>query len=185
MFDCTTHKKIVKGTHCQYQVALTSTCLGLSTHKKIVKGTHCQYQVALTSTGFPASWKIIENLENEKSVFQTWKNHGIWKKAKIMEKSWYTTNHHFCVALIMEKTWKGSWKIMEKSWNLILGNRWEPWYHITSTKGYRVPADSSHHRERPLPACLQLHYTQAATLLLYQLYNLFWYNEVSKVNLTQ
>ncbi len=24
------------------------------------------------------------------------------------------------------KTMKASWKIMEKSWNLILGNRWEP-----------------------------------------------------------
>ena len=38
---------------------------------------------------------IMENLENEKSIFQTWKNRGIWKKAKIMElqnasmeKSW-------------------------------------------------------------------------------------------------
>ena len=28
-------------------------------------------------TGFPAAWKIMENLENGKSIFQTWKNHGI------------------------------------------------------------------------------------------------------------
>ena len=39
-------------------------------------------------SGFPTAWKIMENLENEKCIFQTWKNHGIWKKAKIMEKSW-------------------------------------------------------------------------------------------------
>ncbi len=31
------------------------------------------------------AWKIMENLENEKSIFQTWKNHGIWKKGP---KSW-------------------------------------------------------------------------------------------------
>ncbi len=53
----------------------------------------------LEGIGFPASWKIMENLENEKSIFQTWKNHGFWKKGqnhgKIMEfqdtsveKSW-------------------------------------------------------------------------------------------------
>ncbi len=29
-------------------------------------------------TGFPTAWKIMENLENEKCIFQTWKNHGIW-----------------------------------------------------------------------------------------------------------
>ncbi len=45
------------------------------------------------------AWKIMENLENEKSIFQTWKNHGIWKRGQnhgkvmefqniSMEKSW-------------------------------------------------------------------------------------------------
>ncbi len=28
-------------------------------------------------SGFPAAWKIMENLENGKSIFQTWKNRGI------------------------------------------------------------------------------------------------------------
>ncbi len=28
-------------------------------------------------TEFPTAWKIIENLENERSIFQTWKNNGI------------------------------------------------------------------------------------------------------------
>ena len=34
----------------------------------------CNSQVL---SGFPTPWKIMENLENEKCVFQTWKNHGI------------------------------------------------------------------------------------------------------------
>ena len=46
----------------------------------------------------------MENLENEKRIFQTWKNHGIWKKkAKIME-FWHVDH-----GKIM---WE-SWKIME------------------------------------------------------------------------
>ena len=64
---------------------------------------NCTQSTALcTSTiaGFPASWKIMENLENEKSIFQTWKNHGILKKkpnhGKIME--FENTS--------MEKSWK-------------------------------------------------------------------------------
>ncbi len=35
----------------------------------VVEGGYC--------TGFPTAWKIMENLENEKCFFQTWKNHGI------------------------------------------------------------------------------------------------------------
>ncbi len=39
----------------------------------------CQW----SGTGFPTAWKIMEN---EKCIFQTWKNHGIWKKRP---KSWH------------------------------------------------------------------------------------------------
>ncbi len=39
----------------------------------------------------------------------------------------YTTNHNSLFGRVDHgKTMKGSWKIMEKSWNLILGNCWEP-----------------------------------------------------------
>ena len=54
----------------------------------VAKGARKKLFGAKGDPGFPASWKIMENLENEKCIFQTWKNHGIWKKkAKIMEKS--------------------------------------------------------------------------------------------------
>ncbi len=37
-------------------------------------------------SGFPTASEIMENLENEKSIFQTWKNNGIWKNdARVME----------------------------------------------------------------------------------------------------
>ncbi len=134
---------------------------------------HCK--IKISSSGFPAAWKIMENLENENGIFQTWekswnlkkrpkswKNHGISKNLyeKIMEKS--LALHAFCAELSFcagycncqgkygnylketvryfisvkirsnylcadhGKMAKESWKIMEKSWNLIMGNRWEP-----------------------------------------------------------
>ncbi len=54
-------------------------------------------------SGFPASGKIMETWKTKKNLFQTWKNHGIWKKprkpGKIMEfekinleKSWNFVN---------------------------------------------------------------------------------------------
>ena len=72
------------------------------------KNVSSKYQVP----GFPAAWKIMENLENENSIFQTWKNHGIWKKAQnhgkimefqntSMEKSW--KNVLSCTRIIQKK----------------------------------------------------------------------------------
>ncbi len=78
-------------------------------------------------TGFPTDWKIIENLENGKGIFQTWnlkkgqkswKNHGISKYpyGKILEKSFYVgyfncQNIYFTFMLFqrggMETTLKG------------------------------------------------------------------------------
>ncbi len=48
-------------------------------------------------------------------------------EATVRKVNWYTTNHHLC-RVDHGKNMKGSWKIMEKSWNLNLGNRWEPCY---------------------------------------------------------
>ncbi len=47
------------------QLTLPELIFSISTHELNQKA------------GFPAAWKIMENLENEKSIFQTWKNHGI------------------------------------------------------------------------------------------------------------
>ena len=52
------------------------------------------------------TWKIMENLEKEKNIFQTWKNHGIWQKKKAkknMIKFFISVKIcHCCCTSIME-----------------------------------------------------------------------------------
>ncbi len=67
----------------------------------------------------------MENPENEKSISHTWKNHGILKKGQNHGKIMEFQNIHL-LDIDHGKMVRDSWKIMEKSLNLIPGKHWEP-----------------------------------------------------------
>ena len=70
--------------------------------------------------------RAFSNDDNEIGVVLIFCGEAVIKRgdmeATVRKVKCYTINHKFCVALIMEKTRKHH----GKSWNLILGNCWEP-----------------------------------------------------------